>query len=81
MILCMWLLHILRFILLNQEFLICMQIQLPLKGQLHGFLTLPIGLKLFINHIYIKYIEILHMNPNLLGLSCYFLSQEIFFRH
>ena len=40
MILLMGLLHILRFIHWNQEFLICMQIQLPLKGQSHGFILI-----------------------------------------
>ena len=72
MILCMWLLHILRFILT------CMQIQLPLKRKLHGFLKLPNCRKLCRNHIYINSIEILNSNPNLLGFPCFFMSQEKF---
>ena len=78
MILRMWPLHILRFILWNQEFLICMQIKIPLKGQFNGFLTLPNGWKLCRNHIYLKSIDILHTNPNILGFSCCFLSKENF---
>ena len=72
MILILWLLHIPRFNLT------CMKILILLKLQLHGFLTLPNSRKLCRNPIYIKSIEILNLNPNLLGLPCCFVSQEKF---